>query len=141
MATLSTFEELACWKAGREFRRFVSGLLKRFPSHEMDDLTLQLRKSSRSVTHNIAEGIGRWNAQDNARFCRISRGSLCEALDQLVTAHDDEYITDGEMAQGRELFDRVRAPLEGYITYLTGGREDSNLKEPAGEYRTTWNEQ
>jgi four helix bundle protein len=34
-------------------------------------LTSQLRRSSRSISDNIAEGYGRFHYQENIQFCRI----------------------------------------------------------------------
>lgn len=134
MATLKSFEELKCWQACRAFRLYVRDLVKRFPMEELYLMTAQLKGSSRSTTHNIAEGFGRDNAHDNARFCRMSRGSLMEALDQLIAANDGGLITDEQLAHGRELFTTARALLEGYIDYLTKAKSDNMLREPMASY-------
>jgi len=134
MATLRSFEELKCWQSCRRFRLFVHDLLQRFPKEELYLMTAQLKDSSRSTTHNIAEGFGRDNAQDNARFCRNSRGSLMEALDQLIASNDEGLITDDELLKGRELFTDARAWLEGYIDYLTKAKSDNMLREPSAPY-------
>lgn len=136
MATLRSFEELKCWQACRAFRLFVHGLVKRFPKDELFLMTAQLKDSSRSTTHNIAEGFGRDNAQDNARFCRTSRGSLMEAMDQLIASNDEGLISNEELAHGRELFTDARAWLEGYIDYLTKSKSDNLLREPLAPYGT-----
>ncbi len=136
MATLKSFEELKCWQACRRFRLFVHDLLKRFPKEEKYLLTAQLKDSSRSTTHNIAEGFGRDNAMDNARFCRVSRGSLMEALDQLITGQDEGLITEDELGKGRELFTEARALLEGYIDYLSKAKGENMLREPMMFYGT-----
>ncbi len=136
MATLKSFEELKCWQSCRRFRLLVRDLLKRFPKDEMFLLTAQLKDSSRSTTHNIAEGFGRDNALDNARFCRVARGSLMEALDQLITSQDEGLITEEELEKGRELFTEARALLDGYIDYLSKAKGDSMLREPMMPYGT-----
>jgi four helix bundle protein len=90
-----TFEELEAWKAGRRLRIFVfrqiAPLLVK--AHEYD-LCEQIKSASRSVTHNIAEGHGRYHFMDNYRFCSTARGSLNEVLDQIITSHDDSLISD-----------------------------------------------
>lgn len=63
---------------GRELRNEEKILIKGFLDHEKYELVSQMRRASRSVTHNIAEGYGRFHYQENIRFCRISRGSLHE---------------------------------------------------------------
>jgi four helix bundle protein len=134
MATLRNFEELKCWQACRRFRLFVHSLVKRFPKEELYLMTAQLKDSSRSTTHNIAEGFGRDNAQDNARFCKNSRGSLMEAMDQLIASNDKGLITKEELDHGRELYMDARAWLEGYIDYLTQAKKNNMLREPIAAY-------
>jgi len=134
MATLTSFEELKCWRSCRRFRLHVHELLQRFPKEELYLMTAQLKDSSRSTTHNIAEGFGRDNAQDNARFCRTARGSLMEALDQSIASNDEGLITNEELLTGRELFNDARAWLEGYIDYLMKAKSDNMLREPLPPY-------
>ncbi|WP_417939257.1 four helix bundle protein [Flavobacterium sp. RS13.1] len=77
--SLKSFEDLECWKAARELRIFVSrNILSKFPIDEKYALTSQLKRSSGSVSDNIAEGFGRYHYQENIQFCRIARGSLTE---------------------------------------------------------------
>ena len=60
MSSLQSFEDLNCWKATTEIRLYFSrNILPKFPSDEKFALTSQLRRSSRSVSDNIAEGYGR----------------------------------------------------------------------------------
>jgi four helix bundle protein len=114
-----TFEELEAWKAGRELRIFVfrsiAPILKKIHEYDLCD---QIKRASRSVTHNIAEGHGRYHFLDNYRFCSNARGSLNEVLDQLITCHDDSLIC-GELYQtGREHFNKTLRILNGYMSWL-----------------------
>ena len=43
--------------------------------------------------NNIAEGHGRWHFQENMQFCRVSRGSVEETLDDLNLYLDEEYAS------------------------------------------------
>ena len=118
MSEINGFEDLHCWQVGRELRNEVKELIKRFPNFEKYDLASQMRRASRSVTHNIAEGYGRFHYQENIQFCRISRGSLHELLDQFITALDEEYITKDEYLSYRKLVTKCLGLLNGYINYL-----------------------
>ena len=90
---IHTFEDLNCWKKARELRIKISNLVKEFPNEEKFGLSAQIIRASRSVTHNIAEGYGRYHYKENAQFCRTARGSLYEVLDQIIIASDENYIT------------------------------------------------
>ncbi|KIC02512.1 four helix bundle protein [Flavobacterium sp. JRM] len=119
MSSLKSFEDLECWKAARELRIFVSqNIIPKFSIEEKYALTSQLRRSSRSVSDNIAEGYGRYHYQENIQFCRIARGSLTESLNQVITAMDENYIEEDLLQQFRERFERTKAILNGYINYL-----------------------
>ena len=82
-----------------------------------------MKRAARSTTHNIAEGFGRFHYQENIQFCRQSRGSLNELIDQLITSKDEGLIEDGDYEEGRELISKALALLNGYIAYLIRCKE------------------
>lgn len=118
MPTFKSFEDLDCWKAGTEVRRFVKELIATYPAFEKFELVDDMRRASRSVTHNIAEGYGRFHYQENIQFCRISRGSLYELIDQLITSLDECYISQEKYQEGRTKIETALKLLNGYINYL-----------------------
>lgn len=125
-SNIESFEDLNCWKACRDVRKYVMELIKKFPSDEKYALVDGMRRASRSTTENIAEGFGRYHFQENIQFCRQSRGSLHELIDQLITALDEEYITKHEYTEGKVLINKALGLLNGYINYLR--RVKSNSK-------------
>ena len=118
MEKIKTFEDLKCWKAARELRNQVSVLIKEFPNHEKFELVSQMRRASRSVTHNIAEGYGRFHFKENTQFFRVSRGSLYELQDQLITAFDEGYIEEDRFKEMKLKVVECTTILNGYINYL-----------------------
>lgn len=112
--TTRTFGDLEAWKGGREFRIFVSRsivpILLKFKEFDLSD---QIKRASRSVIPNIAEGHGRFHFLDNCRFCSQARGSLNAVLDQLITCHDDSLIQDDLYHTGREHFNKTLRILNG----------------------------
>jgi four helix bundle protein len=118
MGEFRTFEELECWKAGRELRAWASKQAREFPKEEKFVLCSQLNRAARSVTANIAEGYGRFHYQENIQFCRQARGSAYEVLDHLITAFDEEYIDDKTLSYGRGLIETNVKLTNGYIRYL-----------------------
>lgn len=118
MSEIKSFEDLNCWKAARQLRNEVKELIKTFPDTEKYELVSQMRRASRSVTHNIAEGYGRFHYRENIQFCRTSRGSLYELLDQYITALDEAYITQEEYNKSKNRIIECLTILNGYINYL-----------------------
>lgn len=120
---IRSFEDLECWKTCTELRRLVSKLIKNFPKDEQYGLTSQMKRASRSVTHNIAEGYGRFHYQENIQYCRQARGSLYELIDQFIVALDEKYITEEELINGKEQINKSLALLNGYIKYLIRAKD------------------
>ena len=124
-SNIESFEDLNCWKACRNVRKYVMKLIKKFPPDEKYALIDGMRRASRSTTENIAEGFGRYHFQENIQFCLHSRGSLHELIDQLITALDEEYITEREYAEGKMLINKALGLLNGYINYLRKAKSNS----------------
>ena len=106
MASYTSFTQLDCWKISREIRNAIGVSIKNLPKHEQYDLINNMRRASRSCTRNIAEGFGRFHYQENIQFCRISRGSMNELIDDLVTCFDDKYISKKCLLENKMLIDK-----------------------------------
>jgi four helix bundle protein len=117
------YKDLDCYKKARELRIFASDLAKKFPSHEKFLLVAQIVDSSRSVTRNIAEGYGRFTYADTKHFFVMSRGSVAETMESLITAFDEKYITEEELKVGEEKCEHVFKLLNGYIAYLEKSKQ------------------
>ena len=113
-----SFEDLEVYKAAREFRRKIYKLIKGLPPEEKYNLADQMRRASLSLTNNIAEGHGRYHFQENIQFCRVSRGSLMELIDDLNTCIDEQYFPLDYLEKLKEEGYNVNKMLNGYIAYL-----------------------
>lgn len=122
-----TFEDLEAWKAARALRVFVfRRIVPELKQHREFDLLDQIKRSSRSIGNNIAEGYGRYHFRDNYRFCSNARGSLAETLDHLITCNDDDLITGDLLIEGRSLFDHALKVLNGYMQWLKRSAEPTS---------------
>ena len=122
---IKTFEDLVCWQNATELRRSLIPLIKTFPESEKFGLSSQMKRASRSVTHNIAEGYGRFHFQENIQFCRVARGSLYELLDQLIVAKDENYLTIENFENIKALVLETVKILNGYIGYLNKAKTNN----------------
>src|SRR5438445_13232429 len=111
-------DDFELYKFAREFRKAVYRLVNRLPPVEKYALANQMRRAAVSLTNNIAEGHGRWHYQENIQFCRTSRGSVDELIDDFNTCQDEAYgdpVLVGQLkADAYELIRRIN----GYIAYL-----------------------
>ncbi len=85
----------------------------------------QMRSASRSTTNNIAEGYGRFHHQENIQFCRISRDSLYELIDQTDIAFEEAYIDKIKFDSLNILLVTCIKILNGYINYLKKAKENN----------------
>ena len=123
------FTDIEAWKLARKLRVAVYSVIKELPTVEKYDLASQMRRAAISCSANIAEGYGRFHYQENIQFCRISRGSMYETQDHLITCIDNQYIS-------KELYDKIWElsmntikVQDGYIRYLK--KKAAHLKDPS----------
>lgn len=119
---MKTFEELKCWQLAKELRKRTRVVVKSLPPDERYRLGDQVIRCARSVTNNIAEGYGRFHYLENARFCRISRGSLYELLDHMIIAEEEEYINEQKLQELKVEINNCITVLNGYIKYLVASK-------------------
>ncbi|MCH6236744.1 four helix bundle protein [Cognataquiflexum rubidum] len=115
---MESFEQLEVWKKARKIRIFVMKVILKLPKEEKYGLFMQSKRSSRSISNNIAEGFGRFHFQENIQFCRVARGSLTETLDHMIIALDEGYISDEDLNNFRHLYSSCLKLINGYIAYL-----------------------
>lgn len=114
-----SFTDLEVYKECRQLRKRISvAASEHFPEIEKFKLTDQVIRSSRRVTACIAEGHGRYYYKESIQYCRMSRGSLSESLEHLITAFDEGYITAELLKEFKSQIDTCSRLLNGYIRYL-----------------------
>jgi four helix bundle protein len=140
--TEQSFETLQVWQKAHQLMLDIhKNLIPLLPKEEKYDLADQIRRSSKSVSANIAEGAGRYYYMDNVRFCYNARGSLDETLNHLIAARDLEYCPTPLYQDLRSHVEEIRRLLNGYITWLKAkkvGQYEPGAKltvqEPTSEY-------
>lgn len=117
--SVKTFEDLEAYKSCRELRLYACKVIcPELLSKKEFDLVNQLKRAARSITANIAEGYGRFHFLDNAKFCSNARGSANECMEHIITAYDEDLISESLLSQTRVLFEEAIIILNGYISYL-----------------------
>jgi len=110
---VADLKDLVAWQVAMDFAVGVYLATKSFPNDERFGLQLQLRRSGVSVPSNIAEGHGRVNRKEYARFVLIARGSLKEAETQLILACRLGYIDDEAIQHLLAVSARINRLLAG----------------------------
>ncbi len=133
------FESLLVWQKAHALMLFVHReVVPRLPMEEKWDLASQIRRSSKSVGANVAEGHGRYYYRDRIRFCYNARGSLSETENHLRVARELDYISEQLYRNARDLASEIQRLLNGYIDYLK--REQPGKNEPGLEINVDYPE-
>jgi len=119
-----SFENLEAYKVARILVRDVYRLQNKFPKEERYALGDQIRRSTTSITSNIAEGSGRASFKEKIHFIEIAFGSLTESFSQLQNAQDLGYLTEDEVENVRPQYNHVAALL----SLIKKQFEDKGLK-------------
>ena len=92
---IKTFLDLDIYTLSRQLAKEIFQLTLKFPPEEKYSLTDQIRRSSRSIKANIAEGWGKRIYINNfKRHLVDSNGSLEETKSWCISALDCNYISE-----------------------------------------------
>ena len=104
---MSGYRDLDVFNNAYELALEIHQITKeRFPYHEQIELGSQLRRASKSVALNIAEGYGKLklSKKEFVKFLFIAMGSADEVAVELEFCRDLEYVSEFEYV---ELADKV----------------------------------
>ncbi|MBU0899384.1 four helix bundle protein [bacterium] len=82
-----------------------------------------MRRAALSVTNNIAEGFGRFHFQENIQFCRQSRGSIFELIDDFNACEDEGCIQKEEC---QDLTTEVYTLIKVLNAYIASIKKQKN---------------
>jgi len=111
------FERLQVFQEARALRVRFYKLAKLLPQME-HKLATQVRDAARSITNCLAEGHGRYTFKDRIHFCRMSRGSLLELVDDVNLCNDEKYAKPEHLETLRIDCAAFLKHLNGYTKYL-----------------------
>jgi four helix bundle protein len=127
-------KRLKIWARSKDFAiNIYRRVLTLLPAEEKWNLNQQLRRSSLSISANIAEGYGRFYYQENVRFCYVARGSLEETLSHLTFALEMNYISSELYSEFETEGEEIDKMLNGYIGFLKKSKQGAN--EPGANYQ------
>ncbi|WP_343487708.1 four helix bundle protein [Allomuricauda sp. d1] len=100
MSSYKSFEEVDYWQKCQLVKNWINHFIKtKIPKNDFD-MVQNIRRAGRSTTRNIAEGFGRFHFRENMQFCRISRGSLFEIKDDLLTCVEEKNVSKVDIEEG-----------------------------------------
>lgn len=119
MPAIISFEEIKSWQKARKLNTTIYRLTNSNDQLSKDfGLKDQIRRSSVSITSNIAEGYERETTKEFIRFLYIAKGSAGELKSQIYLAYDLNYINEVEFEELIAKINEVSKLIFGFIKYL-----------------------
>ncbi|MGB0789127.1 MAG: four helix bundle protein [Marinirhabdus sp.] len=119
MAKFNSFEEIKSWEKARELNKEIYRITNQNNSFSKDfGLRDQIRKSSISISSNIAEGFERGSTKDFLCFLYIAKASAGEFRSQLYLSFDLKYLREEEFKNLSFRANEVSKLISGLIKYL-----------------------
>ena len=118
MAKFVRFEEIVAWQKARALTSLVYKAVRVGEFARDYGMRDQFTRASLSIMNNVAEGFGRKNHKEFARFLEIAKGSAFEVQSISYAALDNNYINESQRAQIHALADETAALISGLANYL-----------------------
>jgi four helix bundle protein len=112
------FEDLIAWQLADALRRDVFTCTDSGKAAKDFKYRDQIRDASSSAARNTAEGFGRFNPGEFARFLDFARASLNETQDCLLDGHSRKYLDQTQFDRMWSLSRRALAANAGLMRYL-----------------------
>ena len=110
------------WKKSMEISLVVFALTEVLPRKEDYGLTSQIRRSSNSISANIAEGFGRAANKEKIYFYTNARGSAHETINHLIyggsVGYFDNKTVDEEKRRLYEVVEELNKMINFFITKI-----------------------
>jgi four helix bundle protein len=132
MAAAKRVEELLVWQRMHELHIEVWQATEKPPAAKDYKFRDQIRDSSESAVRNVAEGFGRYNPLEFARFLDIARASALETEALLKKGLDVDHWSREEFDRLNGLADRGLQALAKFQRYLRSEQAKRNAERRYG---------
>lgn len=115
-APLRSHEDLDAYRLAMDLLVRVQSLVEELPKEERFELGSQMRRASRSIPANIAEGFAkRQSTKEFKHYMRTAMGSANEMETHLRIAAQLGYVVEPDLAELTDGYDHVGRQLNRLI--------------------------
>jgi four helix bundle protein len=125
----TNFENLRIYRLSELLADEIWDIANAWKPFARDTLGKQIVSAADSVGANIAEGSGRGSSQDNRRFIRMARGSLCETQHWLRRAFKRKLLTAQQVQELKPLIDELSPKINSYLLAVSKTVESQRLTQ------------
>ncbi|MFH0763880.1 MAG: four helix bundle protein [Candidatus Omnitrophota bacterium] len=115
---INSYKDLDVWQKSIELVKEIYTVTKKFPREEMFGLITQMRRSSVSISSNIAEGKTRQHANEYVQFLYIALGSCSELNTQAIISKELSFAREEEFNSISEKIDHISRMIRNLIKSL-----------------------
>lgn len=122
---IKDFRTLKVWQKANSLEQEIGKSIKSFPSYEQYRLVDQLIRAVRAIPANIAEGNTQLFIRKEINYASIALGSAGEVRSHLITAFQNNYISQEQYNALDEKVVEIIKMLSGYINRLKSKSDNS----------------
>ena len=122
----TSFENLEVYRLAEKLADEIWSIVAEWDRFAKNTVGIQLVNAADSVSANIAEGCGRFNYKDNARFIRIARGSMYETKNWLRRAYKRNLRSDAQIEKIKPVLEELLPKLNAYLRSIKNSAEKNN---------------
>jgi four helix bundle protein len=122
----TSFENLDVYRLAEKLADEIWFIVAEWDYFAKNSVGMQLVDAADSVSANIAEGCGRFNYKDNARFIRIARGSMYETKNWLRRAYKRDLLNDAQIEKLKSILDELLPRLNAYLRSINDSAKKNN---------------
>lgn len=122
---IKDFRTLKVWQKANSLEQEIGKLIKSFPSYEQYRLVDQLIRAARAIPANIAEGNTQLFIRKEINYASIALGSAGEVSSHLITAFQNNYISQEQYDNLDRKVVEIIKMLYGYINKLKSQSDNS----------------
>ncbi len=110
---MNNHRDLEVWQLAKDLAADIYQVTKKFPKEELFGLTDQIKRSTTSISANIAEGAGRNSSKEFLNFLSIANGSSLELDTFLVISYEAKILSKEEFEKLEEKNNRIQKMNRG----------------------------
>lgn len=115
---MKSYKDLEIYKMAYDYALQMHEMSMKLPKYELYEQGSQIRRSSKSIKNNIAEGYGRRRYKDEfIRFLIFAHSSCDETISQLNMISDGHF-PDNPLEDLLKKYDKLGRKLNSFIQYV-----------------------
>jgi len=112
------FTDLKIWQLSHQLTIQIYKLTATFPRSELFGITSQIRRSSSSISANIAEGFGRKGSKEFIQFLFQAKGSLLETQNFIILARDLKFLDSYTSTDLLSKYTQLTKMINSFVTSI-----------------------